>query len=169
MGIIESLFSSSAEKLTKTAGAVLDDLITSKEEKGEIEIKLSEIKRAVDLDKMNFEIEMKRFQMEAENREYEDRRSAREMQIKTQSRIPGALTILFTVGFFGLGSFLTAFLLGRVNLELSQFTTVFISTMFGAVNAIMVQIISFYFGSSKGGEDNVGKMADSFNRAAENR
>lgn len=165
MGWISELFSSGVAEAGKVATGFVDELITSKEEIGEQAIRLEELQNARRKDYQEFQIAIKRLQFEAESQEFEDRKSAREMQSKTNSRIPGALTILFTVGFFGLGSFLTAFLLGRVNLELDQFTTVFISSLFGAVNAIMVQIISFYFGSSKGGEESVGRMAETFNQA----
>ena len=43
----------------------------------------------------------------------------------------------------------------------------FISGIFGAFNAIMVQIISFYFGSSQGGENQGRKIANAFSAGAQ--
>ena len=53
--------------------------------------------------------------------------------------------------------------------ELNDFVIAFISSVFGAFNAIMVQIISFFFGSSQGGENQGAKIAEAFKNAANGR
>lgn len=147
----------SAGEIIESVGTTADKFIQTKEEKAEFQLALLEA-----------EMKMKRLAMEAEMEFFKDRDSARTMQQTTKSKIPGVLTIVFTVGYFSLTAFMLFFLLGKLDVELSQFVTVFISTIFGAFNAIMVQIISFYFGSSNGGEDQGSKMIEAFNTANKN-
>ena len=164
MGWIGDLFSSGADKLIGTAGGVLDDLITSKEEKGQLKIDMEEVKRAREMDRMNFKIEMKRFQMEAEGREFEDRKNAREMQMKTKSKIPGFLAIVFTASFFLTAALIMYIVMNRA--EMPQFAIMFISTIFGNITSILGMIMAFYFGSSKSAEDQNEKMNDTALMAA---
>lgn len=153
---IASTFAKSSTDIVTSLADVADRFIQTKEEKAEF--KLEMIKAQQEIQKLT---------MEAEKLYFEDRQSARQMQIQTKSKVPGILTMVFTVAYFLVTSFMLFFLLGKLEVELSQFVTVFISTIFGAFNAIMVQIVSFYFGSSNGGEEQGSKMADAFNNAAQ--
>lgn len=154
MGWLGDLIGGGASGIIDSITDGVDKFVTTDEEKQELEL----LKK-----KAAFEI--KKLEFDAEGRFFEDRANARKMQSETNSKIPGMLTMIFTVGYFGLTTFMLAFLLGKLDTELSQFVTVFISTIFGAFNAIMVQIISFYFGSSKGGEDTGAAIASSFKNA----
>ena len=165
MGWIGDLFSSGADKLISTTGGVLDNLLTSKEEKGQIQISLEEIKRARESDKMNFQIEMKRFQMELESQEFESQKNAREMQMKTKSKIPGFLAIVFTASFFATAALIMYIVMNRS--EMPQFAIMFISTIFGNITSILGMIMAFYFGSSKSAEDQSEKMNETALRAAD--
>lgn len=165
MGWITDLFSSGAAKLTETATKGLDELFTSKEELGEQTIKLEEVKRIAALDKMNFEIELKRFQADAENREFEDRKNAREMQMKTKSRIPGFLAIVFTASFFGTAAAMMYIVINKASMP--EFAIMFISTIFGNITSILGMIMAFYFGSSKAAEDQGEKLAANAMKANE--
>ena len=81
-----------------------------------------------------------------------DRRSAREMQASTKSRIPGALAILITVGFFGI-------LIGMMtgNLKATGNSDALL-IMLGALGAAWGAVVNFYYGSSKGSEDKTQAM-----------
>lgn len=153
-----------AEKIGNTAGEIVtsvgetvDRFVHTGEEKAEFEL----LQREIDL-------KFKNLRMEMEEAYLKDRQSAREMYAQ-DSFSQKILTILFTMGFFALSGFMLFWLLNKLNLEMSDFTIFFISSMFGAFNAIMVQIISFYFGSSQGGEDTGKAISRSFNQAAQHK
>lgn len=82
----------------------------------------------------------------------EDRRSARDMQVQTKSRIPGVLAILITIGFFGiLVGMLTGALQASGNNEA-------LLIMLGALGAAWGSVVNFYYGSSRGSEDKTAAM-----------
>ncbi len=69
----------------------------------------------------------------------DDRVSARDMQSKTNSWIPGAMAIVVTFGFFGI----------LVGLMTQQFkTSEALMIMLGSLGTAWTGIIAFYFGSS---------------------
>ena len=155
MGWLQDLIGGSGAKIIDSVTDGIDKFVTTDEEKQELELL-----------KKKAEFELKKLELDAETRYFDDRAGARKMQAQTNSKVPGLLTLIFTLGYFGLTTFMLAFLLGKLDQELSQFVTVFISTIFGAFNAIMVQIISFYFGSSKSGEDTGAAIASTFKDAS---
>ena len=86
MGILSEIFSSGAKGLTDSVFQGLDSLITTKEEKGEQEIKLAEIdnvKRQMEID---LKLATKELEFKISEQEFKDRDSAREMQSKTKSK-----------------------------------------------------------------------------------
>jgi hypothetical protein len=73
----------------------------------------------------------------------DDRKSARDLQAKTQSWIPGALAVIVTIGFFGI-------LLG---LMMETFkTSEALMLMLGSLGTAWTGIVAFYFGSSAGSQ-----------------
>ena len=74
----------------------------------------------------------------------QDRSSARDMQKNTNSYIPPVLSILVTVGFFGI---LVALMLGKVDSNNQA-----LMIMLGSLGTAWTGIIAFYFGSSAGSQ-----------------
>ena len=74
----------------------------------------------------------------------QDRSSARDMQKSTNSFIPPVLSILVTVGFFGI---LVALMLGKVDSNNQA-----LMIMLGSLGTAWTGIIAFYFGSSAGSQ-----------------
>lgn len=70
----------------------------------------------------------------------EDRKSARDMQVGTKSKIPSALAILVTIGFFGILVWLMIHPADTSNTPLM--------IMLGSLGTAWSGIIAFYFGSS---------------------
>lgn len=158
MGILSEIFSSGAKGLADSAFNGLDKLFTSKEEKGEQVIRLEEIKNVKAQMEMDFKLASKELQFKISEQEYKDRDSARDMQSKTKSKIPGVLAIVFTCFYFLETVGFLALLFSFISVEIPDYAVMFISSLWGATSAIEVQIISFYFGSSKGSEDQSEKM-----------
>ncbi len=121
--IIKNLVSQSSE--------ILDECITTKEEKLEAKRKIQELLKTHK--KQMYELEV------------EDRKSARDMY-KDDSLIQKILATIFTMAYFVL-SFVLAryFILGDINL--GEFEISFISTLFGAMSAKINTIIDFYYGT----------------------
>ena len=74
----------------------------------------------------------------------EDRKSARDMQAETKSIIPPVLSILVTVGFFGI---LIGLMMGKVDANNNA-----LMIMLGSLGTAWTGIIAFYFGSSAGSQ-----------------
>jgi hypothetical protein len=74
----------------------------------------------------------------------EDRKSARDMQATTQSIIPPLLSLLVTVGFFGILLYLMVKPADTSNAPLM--------IMLGSLGTAWTGIIAFYFGSSAGSQ-----------------
>ena len=73
----------------------------------------------------------------------DDRKSARDLQAKTQSWIPGSLAVIVTVGFFGI---LIGLMVGSLH------TSEALMLMLGSLGTAWTGIIAFYFGSSAGSQ-----------------
>ena len=140
--------------IVETVGDTIDRFVETPDDKLKAELAKKELA-----------IKVKQMQMDMELAYMNDKQSARKMYEK-DDKAQKLLTLLFTIGYFGITAFMMAFLLNFIEKELSAFVISFISTIFGAFNAIMVQIISFYFGSSKGGEDTGKALSNSFKLAA---
>ena len=117
--------------LVSQSSEILDECITTKEEKLEAKRKIQELLKTHK--KQMYELEV------------EDRKSARDMY-KDDSLIQKILATIFTMAYFVL-SFVLAryFILGDINL--GEFEISFISTLFGAMSAKINTIIDFYYGT----------------------
>ncbi len=159
---VKNIFSAGAADLADKTFNGLDSLITSKEELAEQEVSLLEVKQAIEKARQDYKIKMKELELDTQEAYLNDKQSARGMYQKDSS-IQKILTILFTVGYFGITTFMFTLVMKMFDMDLNDFVVSFVSSIFGAFNAIMVQIISFYFGSSKSGEDTGAAIAESFN------
>ena len=72
----------------------------------------------------------------------DDRKSSREMQIATKSWVPSVLSMLVTIGFFGILVWLMVHPADTANTPLM--------IMLGSLGTAWTGIIAFYFGSSAG-------------------
>ena len=73
----------------------------------------------------------------------DDRKSARDMQSKNNSFIPGVMAIMVTIGFFGI---LIGLMTGTFK------TSEALMLMLGSLGTAWTGIIAFYFGSSSGSQ-----------------
>lgn len=151
--------------ISKAIGGSAGDIISSVKDTVD-EFHLSgEEKQVFDLKMREVDFKFKELSMKMEESYMKDRQSAREMG-KVDPWTPRILTILFTIAYFGITAYMFSIVMHMFNQDMNDFVVSFISTIFGAFNAIMVQIISYYFGASKGGDETGAAMAASFNKAA---
>jgi hypothetical protein len=96
-----------------------------------------------------FEIRMRELDIEEKDLAYKDTGGAREMHIALQDKTP---TVLATVIFTIFGGITGAILWGMIsqNLAIDPVTEKFLYFLFGLVGSWVGQVVSFYFGSSKG-------------------
>jgi len=149
------LIGGAGAEIVEGIGNTVDKFVHTGEEKAEAEL----LKRELDL-------KFKKLEMDAKNAYLTDRQSAREMY-QQDSGSQKILTIIFTVGYFLVTGFMFGFLIKMFKVDLNDFVVAFVSGIFGAFNAIMVQIISFYFGSSQGGENQGRRIANAFSAGAQ--
>lgn len=70
-----------------------------------------------------------------------DRKSARDMQVATQSAVPAILALLVTIGFFGILAYM---------LKGDYRPTDALLVMLGSLGTAWTSIVAFYYGSSQG-------------------
>ena len=119
-------------KVIESAEGILDEVITTKEERETIKLELKKI--------------LLEAEREAFAREVEDRKDARSLY-KDDALIQKILAALFTMGYFALSyTMFKYFVLHDV--VLSEYEIGFISTIFGAMSAKVNTIVDFFFGGS---------------------
>ena len=128
----QNIFGGVFSKLFDNARGIIDEVITTKEEREQIKV------------------EMKKILLEAEEttfkNEVEDRKSARTLY-KDDSLIQKILATIFTTAYFGLSyTMFRCFVVKDV--ELSDYEIGFVSTIFGAMSSKVNTIIDFFFGGS---------------------
>jgi len=101
-----------------------------------------ELKKA----EQKFEIKLKELDVDVIKLDQQDRDSARKMQSKTNSNIPGILGGVITIGFFGV-------LAGILIHGMPEQGRDVILVMIGALGTSWTGVVSYYFGSSQGSKD----------------
>ena len=150
MGFLKKIFSGGASTLVKSVGGVLDDLVTTKEEKLKVELELRKAE-------MEFESEMRKLSIEERKMYLEDTGSARQMSIEVQksehaSRLSKNISPILAIVTTGLTFALFYIIIFRGE-TIDQSKKDIILYILGALSAVVTQIFSFYFGSSQGSSD----------------
>jgi len=119
-------------KVVESAEGILDEVITTDEERETIKLELK---------KLILEAEREAFA-----REVEDRKDARSLY-KDDAMIQKILASLFTVAYFTLSYVMFQYFVFH-DVVLSEYEIGFISTIFGAMSAKVNTIVDFFFGGS---------------------
>jgi len=130
--MLNNLLSGLFGKVVDNAEGIIDEIVTTKEEKEKLRIELKRI--------------MLEAEREAFDKEVEDRVSARNMYAG-DAIIQKALAILFTTAYFGLSFVMFRYFVLN-DIQLGDYEIGFISTIFGAMSAKVNTIIDFFFGGS---------------------
>ena len=147
MGFIQNLFSSAGSTLIDSVGKVLDNVITTKEEKQTLD---NEIVKA----EMQYNLDMKRLSNEEQALMLGDMSNARNREIqvlsapnsswwtKNTQHVLALGTVVITLAFF--------YILVFKPKSLSPESRDIVLYILGILSAILTQIYSYYFGSSAG-------------------
>ena len=119
-------------KVIESAEGILDEVITTKEERETLKLELKKI--------------LLEAEREAFAREVEDRKDARSLY-KDDALIQKILASLFTMGYFILSYIMFQYFVLH-DVVLSEYEIGFISTIFGAMSAKVNTIVDFFFGGS---------------------
>ena len=149
MGFLQSIFSSGASSIVSAVGGVVDNIITTKEDKMQLE---NEIKKA----ELQYQIEMRKLNIEESGQVFADVKDARAMASAVQTSSNSSKLSKNVGPLLALGTTLLTFAL--------FFTLIFgfcekgntkeiVLYILGVLSAIVTQIFSFYFGSSQSSKD----------------
>ena len=141
MSIFTKIFTGSADKIISSVGNVLDEVITTQEEKDAAKLAIQKVLLEAEKD--------------AFAKEVEDRKSARDMYTD-DARIQKVLASLFTVAYFGITFVMFSYFVTK-SIDLGEFEISFISTIFGAMSSKVNTIIDFFFGGSSKKSEPVNK------------
>jgi hypothetical protein len=156
MSFLSNLFSGGASTLVDSVGKVLDDVITNKEEKMQLE---NEIRKS----ELQFQVDMKKLSNEEQQMVLGDINSARQREIqvlnaphvswwtKNTQHIMALGTIVITLALFYVLIF-TEDLIKEGKKEIILY-------ILGVLSATLTQIYSYYFGSSSGSADKARTIA----------
>jgi hypothetical protein len=149
MGFLKDLFSAGTTKLVDSVGAVLDNVITSKEEKLQLanELAKAEMQYQLDVQKMNNE-EKAMILGDVQNAR------SREVQMQTAetTKLNKNLMPYMSIGTIIL-SFVLFYILIFSPATIKQESREIIIYILGVLSALMTQVYSYYFGSSQGSAD----------------
>ena len=147
MGFLQDLFSTGANTLVNSVGKVLDNVVTTKEEKMQLE---NEIRKS----ELQFQLDLKKLSNEEQQMIIGDISSARQREVQVQtsehatklsknvSPILAMATVVITLALFYVLIFSPSTVVGD-----SKDIVMYI---LGVLSAILTQIYSYYFGSSAG-------------------
>ena len=147
MSILSQIFSSGASTLVDSVGKVLDNVITTKEEKGQID---NEIRKA----EIQYQIDMRKADIEEKKMYIEDTGNAREREVKINESDKSTKLAKNTLPLMALGTIILSFILFYVLIfrpsNIPTESKDIVIYILGVISGILVQIYSYYFGSSAG-------------------
>ena len=124
------------EALLTVGGKLIDKLVPDPQARAQAQLDLAKLAQDGELAKMANEAQL--FKTEVD-----DRKSARDLQAATRSKMPAVLAILVTIGFFGI---LYALMMGYAKPSNE------LMIMLGSLGTAWSGIIAYYFGSSAGSQ-----------------
>jgi hypothetical protein len=147
MSFLSNLFSGGASTLVESVGKVLDNVVTSKEEKMQLE---NEIRKS----EMQFQVDMKKLSIEEQQMILSDVSSARQREVQVQTSEYATQLAKNVAPYLALGTTVLTlslfFFLIFSTQEIPSQKKDIILYVLGVLSAILTQIYSYYFGSSAG-------------------
>ena len=148
MSFISNLFSGGVGQVVDSIGKVIDNVITTKEEKQQLD---NEIRKA----EMQYNLEIRKIDLEEKQAILKDVDSARTMASNVQTSANATNLSKNVAAYLALGTVFLTFVLFFVwaFAEVTQSQKEIVLYILGVLSAIDTQIFSFYFGSSQGSKD----------------
>lgn len=148
MSFISNLFSGGVGQVVDSIGEVIDNVITTKEEKQQLD---NEIRKA----EMQYNLESRKIDLEEKQAVLKDVDSARTMASNVQTSANATNLSKNVAAYLALGTVFLTFVLFFVwaFAEVTQSQKEIVLYILGVLSAIDTQIFSFYFGSSQGSKD----------------
>jgi citrate synthase len=147
MSFLQDLFSGGANTLVNSVGKVLDNVITTKEEKIQLE---NEIRKS----EMQFQLDLKKLSLEEQQMIIGDISSARQREMQVQTSEHATKLAKNVSPMLALGT--VVIVLGLFYVLIFSPDTVkgdskdIVMYILGVLSAVLTQIYSYYFGSSAG-------------------
>lgn len=147
MGFLQDLFSGGANTLVDSVGKVLDNVVTTKGEKMQLE---NEIRKS----EMQFQLDLKKLSLEEQQLIIGDVSNARNREIQVQTSEHATKLAKNVSPYLAIGTaFLTMLffyiLVFRPD-SISNDSKEIVLYILGVLSAVLTQIYSYYFGSSAG-------------------
>lgn len=157
MGFIKDLFSGGASTIVDSVGKVLDNVITTKEEKQQLE---NELRKS----EMNYQLELKKLSNEERQMILGDISSARQREVQIQTsqystRLSKNVGPILAFGTTFLTMLFFYILVFKPN-SISPDSKEIVLYILGVLSAILTQVYSYYFGSSLGSADKAKTLAE---------
>ena len=151
MGFLQDLFSGGANTLVDSVGKVLDNVVTTKGEKMQLE---NEIRKS----EMQFQLDLKKLSLEEQQLIIGDVSNARNREIQVQTSEHATKLAKNVSPYLAIGTaFLTMLffyiLVFRPD-SISNDSKEIVLYILGVLSAVLTQIYSYYFGSSAGSAAN---------------
>jgi hypothetical protein len=147
MSFLSNLFSGGASTLVDSVGKVLDNVVTTKEEKMQLE---NEMRKS----ELQFQVDMKKLSNEEQQMILGDMNSARQREVQVQSSEYATQLAKNVAPYLALGTTVLTlalfFFLIFSTQDLPAQKKDIILYVLGVLSAILTQIYSYYFGSSAG-------------------
>lgn len=145
MGFLQNIFSAGASNLVDSVGKVIDDVITTKEEKQQLD---NEIRKS----EMQFQVELQKMSLEEKQLVIGDLSNARTREVEIAKSENATKLAKNTLPLMALGTILLSFILFYVLIfSPNMIPTVskdIVIYILGVLSAILGQVYSYYFGSS---------------------
>ncbi|BBE19458.1 hypothetical protein AQPE_3643 [Aquipluma nitroreducens] len=161
MGFLQNLFSGGAGTLVDSVGKVLDNVITTKEEKMSLD---NEIRKS----EMQFQLDMQKLSNEEQQMILGDLNSARQREVQVQTSEYATQLAKNVAPYLALGTTVITlglfFVLVFSKQELPAEKKDVILYILGVLSATLTQIYSYYFGSSAGSAAKAHTLANQFKK-----
>jgi len=163
MGFLQDLFSGGASTLVDSVGRVLDNVVTTKEEKMSLD---NEIRKS----EMQFQLDMQKLSNEEQQMIIGDLNSARQREVQVQTSEYATQLAKNVAPYLALGTTLITLTLFFVLIfrpgNVPQESKEIILYILGVLSAVLTQIYSYYFGSSAGSAAKSHTIANQMNKEA---
>ncbi len=156
MGFLQNLFSGGASTLVDSVGKVLDNVVTTKEEKMQLEIEMRK-------SEMQFQLDMQKLSNEERQMILGDINNARQREVQMMNSENATKLNRNLMPIMALGTIILVlalfFVLVFTPSVIQSDSKEIVMYILGVLSAVLTQVYSYYFGSSAGSADKAKTLA----------